>query len=558
MGMKPADLQTILDTHDKYWGDKRHQMLRYKSVYEMDFWDDIDLDAETQIRIQTNDGYGYIESFQASLFAKNPAVAVKSGVLGKGDPQKSQNIINHFLLTSRNEIENASRMALIYPMSFLKLTITERENLYERVLPVAVPPWQVIVDRDASRWDTQRFVGHIYWMTVPEAKKKFGGKFDDIGAEIVGYFDQTAKDDTGGTRPQDPQESPVAPMFRYVKVVELYDLMHDKLYWWCPERADKWLDKADFIPFRDAEDQPHPPIVPLYYNRVPDQPLVGYSAVKRVYDQLYEMNIIRSFQANAVRKASRQWLVKKGAMSDDEMARVTSGIDGLFVEVETDDSLDTIIRPVPHQNLPAEVSRYMSDVIRDKDAGSVTAAFTRGEATKATATEIAALAAYTTSEIGRMARERDGAIEMMGRIYLLMVALFIEEAKVPTMVLLNGEAQTVKPDDLTGDFQIFAADQASTPISEAIREQRLLQNAQLLQALGVPNQKILEEIVRTMGLPEDFLETAPPAAAPEQGGAGIPGVANPEGPPTAQDLINTPSPQNVSDMLLGGGVGFTQ
>jgi hypothetical protein len=157
-----------------------------------------------------------------------------------------------------------------------------------------------------------------------------------------------------------------------------------------------------------------------------------------------------------------------------------------------------------------------------------------------------------------MARERDGAIEMMGRIYLLMVALFIEEAKVPTMVLLNGEAQTVKPDDLTGDFQIFAADQASTPISEAIREQRLLQNAQLLQALGVPNQKILEEIVRTMGLPEDFLETAPPAAAPEQGGAGIPGVANPEGPPTAQDLINTPSPQNVSDMLLGGGVGFTQ
>ena len=144
---------------------------------------------------------------------------------------------------------------------------------------------------------------------------------------------------------------------------------------------------------------------------------------------------------------------------------------------------------------------------------------------------------------------------MMGRIYLLMVSLFIEEAKIPTMVLLNGEAQTVKPDDLTGDFQIFAADQASTPISEAIREQRLLQNAQLLQALGVPNKKILEEIVRTMGLPEDFLEDA---AVPQEPGAGIPGVANPDAPPTAQDLINTPSPQNVSDMLLGGGVGFTQ
>ena len=144
---------------------------------------------------------------------------------------------------------------------------------------------------------------------------------------------------------------------------------------------------------------------------------------------------------------------------------------------------------------------------------------------------------------------------MMGRIYLLMVSLFIEEAKIPTMVLLDGEAQTVKPDDLTGDFQIFAADQASTPISEAIREQRLLQNAQLLQALGVPNQKILEEIVRTMGLPEDFLESA---QAPQEAGAGIPGVANPDAPPTAQDLVNNPTPQNVTDMLLGGGVGFTQ
>tara|TARA_R110002051_G_scaffold152207_1_gene224831 strand:- start:2048 stop:3709 length:1662 start_codon:yes stop_codon:yes gene_type:complete len=553
--MKPRDLQVILDAHELYWGNKRDALVRYKAVYEMDFWDTEKDAGLSQIRIQTSDGYGYIESFQASLFAKNPAVAVKNGVLGKGDAKKSQSIINHFLLNSRNEIENASRMALIYPMSFLKLTVTDRENLYERVLPVAVPPWQVIVDRDATRWDTQRFVGHVYYMTVAEAKDKFGGKFDDIGGELVSFFEEGIKDATGGARPKDPQESPISPMFQYVKIVELYDLVEDKLYWWCPGRGDKWLDKADFIPFRDAENRGHPPIVPLYYNRIPDQPMLGYSAIKRIYDQLYEMNIIRSFQANAVRKASRQWLVKKGAMTDDEMSQITSGIDGLFVEVESDDPLGSLIVPVPHQNLPSEVSRYMQDVIRDKDSGSVTAAFTRGEATKATATEIAALAAYTTSEIGRMARERDGAIEMMGRVYLLMVALFIEEAKVPTLVLLDGEAQTVKPDDLTGDFQIFAADQASTPISEAIREQRLLQNAQLLQALGVPNHKILEEVVRTMGLPEDFLEAAP---VPQQPGAGIPGVANPEEPITGLEAVNNPTPGNVTDMLLGGGVGFNQ
>ena len=69
-----------------------------------------------------------------------------------------------WVVKSRNEIENASRMALIYPNAFLKMTVTERESVYERVLPVGVPPWQVIVDRDSARWDTQRFVGHVYWI----------------------------------------------------------------------------------------------------------------------------------------------------------------------------------------------------------------------------------------------------------------------------------------------------------------------------------------------------------------------------------------------------------
>jgi hypothetical protein len=148
----------------------------------------------------------------------------------------------------------------------------------------------------------------------------------------------------------------------------------------------------------------------------------------------------------------------------------------------------------------------------------------------------------------------------MSRVYLLMVALFIEEAEVPTLVLLDGKAETVKSDDLTGDFQIFAADQASTPISEAIRQQRLLQNAQLLQALGVPNNKILEEIVRAMGFPEDWLDDVMPQqqpGQPGQGGPGIPGVANPEEPVTAQTLVNNPTPGNITDML-SGGAGFTQ
>ena len=543
--MKPKELKAILTAHENYWEDQKKQLLRFKAVYEMDFWDE-ELVFDNQIRIQTNDGYGYVESFQASLFAKNPAVILKSGVQGKGDSEKSTKIVNNFLFQARTEMENSSRMAIIYPMSFIKLVPTDSEDLFDKVLPVAVAPWEIIVDRDASRWDQQRFVGHIYWETVEEAQKRFKTSFKSLGEPIKHFFDdekQHREQDKGAV------EDAISPMFQYVRIIELYDLVNDKLYWYSPSKEEKWLDKEDFIPFRNYADKPSVPVVPFYYNRIPDRPLDGYSSVKRIYDQLYEMNVIRSFQANAVRKASRQWLVKKGAMSEDKMAQVTSGVDGLFVEVETDDALDGLIRPIPQQNMSADLSRYYQDINEDKAKGSVVAPFTRGEVTKATATEIAALAAYTSSEVGRMARERDAAIEDLARKYLCMLTVFLEENDKPAMVVLENKAEVVTAKDTMGDFHIFAADQASTPMSEAVAQQRLLANVPVLQALGVPPREILKEIVRSLGLPESFLTEQPPM--PE---ANLPRQANqPNLPPDTQEMIQNPTAANVSNVLPGQG-----
>ena len=543
--MKPKELKAILEAHENYWEDQKKQLLRYKAVYEMDFWDE-ELIFDNQIRIQTNDGYGYVESYQASLFAKNPAVIMKNGVQGKGDPEKSTKIVNNFMIQARTEMENASRMAIIYPMSFIKLVPSDNKDLFDKVLPVAVPPWEIIVDRDAARWDQQRFVGHIYWETVQEAQQRFNTSFKSLGEPIKHFFDdekQHREQDKGAI------EDAVSPMFQYVRIVEIYDLVEDKMYFYSPSKADKWLDKEDFIPFRTYSDKPSVPIVPFYYNRIPDRPMDGYSSIKRIYDQLYEMNVIRSFQANAVRKASRQWLVKKGAMSEDKMAQVTSGVDGLFVEVESDEALDGLIRPIPQQNMSIDLSRYYQDINDDKSKGSVVAPFTRGEVTKATATEIAALAAYTSSEVGRMARERDATIEDLARKYLCMLSLFLGEESKPAMVVLDNKAEVVTEADVMGDFHIFAADQASTPMSEAVSQQRLLANVPVLQALGVPPREILKEIVRSLGLPESFLTEQPP---PPEGG--LPGQANqPNLPPDTQGIIENPTVANVANVLPGQG-----
>lgn len=542
--MKPEDLKYILDQHDEYWEGQRKELLRFKAVYEMNFWEE-ETDDNTQMRIQTNDGYGYIEGYQASLFAKNPAIIMKHGVSAKGNVKKAENVANHFLSYARKEIESASRMALIYPNSFIKLVPQDSKEIYEKIIPCAVPPWEIIVDRDAVRWELQRYVGHIYWLNLPKAIERFQSKqsFEEVAGQMENYFDESKVSQENHEK--DHKTAPKSNMFKYIKVVEIYDLLEDKLYWWCPSIPNKWLDQEDFIPFRTAGDKPCVPIIPFYYNSIPDRPLDGYSSLKRIYDQLFEMNIIRSFQANAVRKASRQWLVKKGELASEEMSKVTSGIDGLFIEVDTEESLDSIIRPVPHANTPIEVSRYYQDVQNDKDKGSVVAPFTRGEVTKATATEIAALAAYTSSEIGRMARERDASIEQMAAVYLCVLSVFMDEEQKSAVMMLNGEAQVIGSSDIMGDFQIFAADQAATPISEAVHKQQLLANVPVLAQLGVPPKELLKELVRVLDLPETFImeqEEEAPTTTPGQ-------ASQPSLPPSLNEIVRTPSVANVSTVL---------
>lgn len=141
------------------------------------------------------------------------------------------------------------------------------------------------------------------------------------------------------------------------------------------------------------------------------------------------------------------------------------------------------------------------------------APFSRGEATKATATEITALAQYSASEIGKMAREKDQALEKIVNIYIRLLDLLADEGE--TAVLdVEGEARVITPQDLEGKFRINALDQGSTPLSDALRKQNLISLIPTLQGLGVSGRSILEEIVRSYELPKDFLEPPEPPPQP--------------------------------------------
>ena len=212
-----------------------------------------------------------------------------------------------------------------------------------------------------------------------------------------------------------------------------------------------------------------------------------------------------------------------------------------------DEDLEGVIRPVPHNQVPTEVELYARTIMEDRERGTVAASFVRGEATKATATEIAALAAYTSSELGRMARERDGAIEQLVKIFLPMRSLYLTDKK-PIIIKVDGGPMVIQPGDLIGDFQVFASDSAATPMSEQLAKQQLLTNAPLLAQMGVPQYELLKEIVRVLNLPESFLPD-PQQMVQEQQMAAQQGVL-----PTQKSMeqaITNPSAANISGFLPG-------
>ena len=505
-------IRTVLDEHNHFYDELRPELKRYRDVYENRFWQSEYMD-DTMIRVETADCFSYVEGFIASLFSRNPAIVVgKDASETNGRPEVAEAIINRFLFDKREQLEIASRLALIYPSSFLKLSPTESTDVLERVSIRALPCWEVIVDMDANSWSDQRFIGHTYYLSIPEAKEKFGNK-NYTAIPKVEYF--TPQEKFSGVSDDLPDD------YLYIQVVEFYDMLYDQLYFWSPsyKEGDGLLEKSE-IPVRTYADQPMTPICPLFYSRKPEKPMQGLSAVSRVYDQFYEKNILRTYWANAIRRDSRQYIYKEGALDEESLAKITAGVDGAMIAVD-EPVLSGVIQPLGVEPMSNNFERYLGFIEGDINRGSILAPFSRGEATKATATEVAALAQYSASEIGKLARERDGAIEMIAHVYLRIISLLSEEKEI-AVIEVNDKPVIISPKDLDAKFKIVSLDQSSTPLSQALKRNNLVQLLPTLIQLGVNPQTIKDEVIRLFEMPDTFKEVVEQAMQP-QAPMGAPG-----------------------------------
>ena len=550
--LTPLEVRTILEVHERYWDAVRDDMRLYKRLYMTKFWDPAHARYTSGVlRTQVSRAYSTVESYIGSLYAKNPAVTVEPDLRDRGNPEVAEAVANQYLLGVREQLEDATRLALIYPCSFLKLSPVENVDPMKRVACAALPPWEVIVDASASSWGQQRWVGHVSLMPVAEAEVRYRKQAADFRPRAYSKWIEQATTGTGMVN-EDAQAT-VPDTDKWIQVVEVYDLQADKLLVWSPDFANgeeflftgvtvqvgalptpsgadgeepELVHETTGIPFKSASGRPVVPIIPLYFSRDPDTPLRGYSLIGRLADQFRELNVMRTYQAQGVRRMARQWMVRAGFLSEESAAKIAQGVDGEFIEVDLAPGMpiEGNISPVPQTPIPADILSYAATVDQDIREGGTLAPFTRGEVTGSTATEQQLLNAYTSSEISRMARIRDAAITSIASTYNVILSVVLGDDAEP-LALPNPIGPTIlSADDLTGDFGYWAEDSGTTPMNDFTKQQSLERLGPLLVQLGADPKMVLEEVVRVFQLPDGLakvLEAAP--AAP----------AAPEGDPTA-------------------------
>ena len=157
----------------------------------------------------------------------------------RGNPEVAQATANQYLLTIREQLEDATRLALIYPCAFMKLAPVESVDPLKRVSCAALPPWEVIVDATACSWDQQRHVGHVYLMPVAEASGRYGKESTEFRTRAYSKWIEATgiagKDTMLGI---DSNAGAVPDSDRWVRIVELYDLKEDRLLVWSPDFGD--------------------------------------------------------------------------------------------------------------------------------------------------------------------------------------------------------------------------------------------------------------------------------------------------------------------------------
>ena len=122
--LTPSEVAEIVAGHDQHFDSKRSLYRECRALYLTRFWRE-NTYTDNVLRTEVPKAYAVVESYLGSLYAKDPSVVVGPDLRGRGNPEVAEATANQFLKSVRQQIEDATRLSLIYSPGYIKLSPTE-------------------------------------------------------------------------------------------------------------------------------------------------------------------------------------------------------------------------------------------------------------------------------------------------------------------------------------------------------------------------------------------------------------------------------------------------
>tara|TARA_R110002020_G_scaffold134824_2_gene301092 strand:- start:22155 stop:24431 length:2277 start_codon:yes stop_codon:yes gene_type:complete len=453
--LSPRVIRAHLETHDKSTKTQAKDWRLYKETYLTRFWETHQAgnvrtmqDLPSQIQIEVNRLYGIIESYVAALYPKAARVVVGPGPTLGGDATKVEMVANKWLNQNRTHLRvlKAIRQGLLYPGSGIKVGVDDGPgDVLDRVWFRVIPYWEMVLDSDVYDEEDSRFIGHVYYRSLREVEDQYGltglsgqprEDFLDGQAGKSNRRNSKAPKKSKQSGQYDPDEDLFVRVLEVCNLVDTYQggdgAMRGKFEVFLLDQGDDYEDPifSGPMPYSTRAGDPLPHIVPLIFNQEPEFPLRGVSHASRLFPQIQEINVFRSFRANAARRDSRQYLALDGVLTADQMALITAGVDGLVIPVEdgrmNGRALRDVIVPIQNAQISPNIMQYEMQAEADLERAAGTSPNAYGGVTKATATEVMNLRDYTESEYGRHAMIKDNWVAQVVQVFLRAIVASME------------------------------------------------------------------------------------------------------------------------------------
>jgi hypothetical protein len=381
-----------------------------------------------------------VQTYTAALYPRASRVICQQDPMDRGDPEVASAVLNAWWEKDGQyrTVRDCVEMAILWPGCGFKVGFEPgTANPIERTYLEPIPPWELILDRNATSIKNERFRGHVYQAPLDEILAKY--------PELTGKIAGTSRTDflsgssvtvtSGGT--STPANVEMSEDGQFVRVLEFTNFRDSvtvdgetyrgRLEVYILDQSAEVSDKPIAVvplPMADADGRGRSNVVPLMFAHEPGYPFRPVAPVARLLPLQVTLNRLETAALGDVRRNTRKFLYHKSALVQDELDKLLNGIDMQGAAVDDELNLEAAVRMLEHQPIAADTIAYINriDAKLQRQAGGSPNA--RQEITGATAYEVQTVQLFTEEGLKFHALLLSDALAEVSRLALraIMVA----------------------------------------------------------------------------------------------------------------------------------------